>query len=82
VARPTTSGFALLQKPPAAAAVTSTAQKSLDLPPLRYYNCNELGHIASNCLKPKRATIKDIKEEVIDIEGNIEEDSEPGKEDT
>ena len=82
MARPTTSGFALLQKPPAAAtAVTSTAQKSLDLPPLRYYNCNELGHIASNCLKPKRVTIKDIEEEVADMEGDTEEDSEPGKED-
>jgi Zinc knuckle len=81
VARPTTGGFALLQKPPAAAAATSTAQKSLDLPPLRCYNCNELGHIASNCLKPKRATIKDIEEEVADVEGDTEEDSEPGKED-
>ena len=83
MARPTTSGFALLQKPPATTtAVTSTAQKSLDLPPLCYYNYNELGHIASNCLKPKRVTIKDIKEEVIDIEGDTKEDSKPGKEDT
>ena len=71
-----------MQKPPAAA--TSTAQKSLDLPPLRCYNCNELGHIASNCLKPKRATIKDIEEEVVDIEDDLEDkdddDLGPGKE--
>ena len=62
--------------------MTSTAQKSLDLPLLCYYNYNELRYIASNCLKPKYATIKDIKEEVVDIEGNTEEDSKPGKEDT
>jgi hypothetical protein len=68
-----------LQKPPAATA--TTAQKPLDLPPLRCYNCNELGHIAPNCLKPKRATIKDIEEEVADMEGDAEEESEPGKED-
>jgi hypothetical protein len=62
--------------------VTSTAQKSLNLPPLYYYNYNELRYIALNCLKLKRVTIKDIKEEVIDIEGDTEEDSKPGKEDT
>jgi hypothetical protein len=80
VARPTTGGFALLQKPHATTS-TSTAPKPLDLPPLYYYNCNELRHIASNYLKPKHATIKDIKEEVVDIE-DTEEDSKPGKEDT
>jgi hypothetical protein len=82
VARPTTGGFALLQKP--SAVTTNTAQKPLDLPPLRCYNCNELGHIASNCLKPKRATIKDIEEEVADMEDDLEDkdddDLGPGKE--
>jgi hypothetical protein len=47
--------------------------------PLVCFNCQKPGHIASTCLEPKRASIKEIKEDEL-AEINDLEDDEQGKE--
>jgi hypothetical protein len=76
VAKPTSAGFSLLQRPANPATVPTPAlATAADIGITKCYNCQELGHLSRDCPKPRRAlAIKDIEEEVADCEVESEED--------
>ena len=69
-AKPTGTGFSLLQRPTAGPAPSTASEPR----PLICFNCQKPGHFASDCPEPKRAGIKDIEEDnVAEFEEEIGE---------